>query len=264
MTGVPKVGARFEILNSVDSTNNYAMGQVRAGLAGHGDVFLAFEQTQGKGQRGKKWLAEPGKNLLLTIVLTPKTLKLSEPFLLSAAVALACYDLFKIHSGAEGLRIKWPNDLYWQDRKAGGVLIENLWGAAGNTSARDPEQEPWKGAVVGIGMNINQLNFPDELTNPVSLRQITPATEELDLLEIARSLCQCLQHRLDQLADTSADLLIKDYNTVLYKKGELITLRKGDQTWRTLLKSVDQQGVLHTGIDQETCFTWGEAEWIIE
>lgn len=264
MTGVQKVGAHFEILDSVDSTNNYAMGQVRSGLAGHGDVFFAFEQTQGKGQRGKQWVAEPGKNLLLTIVLSPKTLKVREPFLLSATVALACYDLFKIYSGAEDLRIKWPNDLYWQDRKAGGILIENLWSAAGQTSAGDPEQEPWRWAVVGIGLNINQLSFPDELTNPVSLRQITGKPEEQDLLELARSLCNCLQLRMDQITCSPADLLIKDYNTVLYKKGESITLRKGDQTWNTLLNGVDHQGVLHTGNGQETCFTWGEVEWIFD
>ena len=120
----PPIGQPFIILPSVDSTNNYAMAQSRAGLAMHGTAYLAMEQTNGKGQRGKSWTSKPGENIMLSVVLEPKGLTIGNQFILSASVALACYDFLKKYTDPEMTRIKWPNDLYWQDRKAGGVLVE--------------------------------------------------------------------------------------------------------------------------------------------
>src|SRR3954470_11214345 len=83
----------FKILDKVDSTNNYAMAQVHAGLAKHGMACFAREQAAGKGQRGRQWDSEPGKNIALSLVLQPDLLKISQGFYLSATVALACYEL---------------------------------------------------------------------------------------------------------------------------------------------------------------------------
>ena len=137
-------GSFFTILDTVDSTNNYAMARIDDGLAKHGMVWFANEQTAGKGQRGKEWASEKGKNIAMSLVLSPEQLKLTSQFHLSAAVALACFEFLSGYIDGEA-KIKWPNDLFWRDRKAGGILIENKL-----------QGKTWKWAVVGIGININQ------------------------------------------------------------------------------------------------------------
>lgn len=102
------------------------MAQVRQGLAGHGTAYFALEQTAGKGQRGKQWITEPRQNIMVSIVTRPGGTYDTAPFAFSASIALACYDFFKKYGSDDDTRIKWPNDLYWQDRKAGGVLVESL------------------------------------------------------------------------------------------------------------------------------------------
>src|SRR5688572_28039074 len=100
------IGDNFFVLNSVESTNNYAMARVHAGLAVHGDAYFAHEQTAGKGQRGKSWLAKPGENITMSVVLNTEVLMSSQQFLLSASVALACYDLLTNKLG-DDVKIKW-------------------------------------------------------------------------------------------------------------------------------------------------------------
>ncbi len=148
-------------LESVDSTNNYAMARIHEGLALDGMVYLARHQWAGKGQRGKTWISEPGQNLMMSLVIKPSPLKLTQQFLFSAAIALAILDLAKGFQN-KNWKIKWPNDIYWSDRKAGGLLIESV--VTGQT---------WDWAVVGIGMNLNQTSFPVEIPNAISLNQIT-------------------------------------------------------------------------------------------
>lgn len=168
------------------------MANVHAGLAKHGNIWLALEQTAGKGQRGKLWESAPGENIIFTAVLEPNFLPLTSQILLSIAVALACYDLFSRYAGEE-TRLKKPNDLYWRDRKAGGILIENVIKA-----------QRWTHAVVGIGININQTVFSPELPNPVSLKQITGKT--FDPLCLSKELCDFLEKRYRQLELNAASI----------------------------------------------------------
>ena len=165
----------FMILTSVDSTNNYAMASIRDGIAKHGYACFSYEQTHGKGRRGKVWRTEKGKNIILSIVVNTSFLTVYQQFYLSAAVSLGCIDLFKKYAGDE-TKIKWPNDIFWNDRKAGGILIENV--IKGNV---------WQWSVIGIGININQTEFNlDTVFKPVSLKQIT--WKDFDVIELAKEL----------------------------------------------------------------------------
>ena len=119
------IGQPFIIIPKVDSSNNYAMAQAQSGGAEHGTVYFACEQSAGKGQRGKTWISRPNENVIISAIIQPDSLLLDHQFQLSVAMALACYDFFKTFASEEFTRIKWPNDLYWQDRKAGGILIES-------------------------------------------------------------------------------------------------------------------------------------------
>ena len=266
LSTIPPLGQPFTVLPVVDSTNNYAMAQVQAGKAGHGSVFMALEQTSGKGQRGKQWLTASGENIAMSIVVDPYPLNITQQQLLSFAVALACYDLFKKYAGEENTRIKWPNDLYWQDRKAGGILIESIIGAnsveKGNEEGEsDKTESRWKWAIIGVGININQGIFPETLVNPVSLKQITG--KNWDPLELARELCKLLDIRFRWVVQQPASQIIKEYNSSLYKLDQSVRLRKDNIVFSTILTGVTETGQLVTRDAIERTFDFGEVEWVI-
>lgn len=242
------VGQPFIILPSVDSTNNYAMGQVQQGLAGHGTAYFAHEQTAGKGQRGKRWLTRPHENIMLSMVIQPSLASAANTFLLSAAVALACYDFYKNYAGEE-TRIKWPNDLYWRDRKAGGILIEN--------SFRGSE---WLFAIAGVGINVNQATFDTSLPNPVSLRQITG--NQYDVVELAGELCRAVEWRYQMLA-TGGQVLLQQYQQAMYKLNETVKLKKENRVFETTILGVSPFGRLITYDSLEQEYDFGEVEWVI-
>jgi BirA family biotin operon repressor/biotin-[acetyl-CoA-carboxylase] ligase len=243
------IGHAFIELGSVDSTNNYAMAQAAAGSAGHGTLYFARDQWAGKGTRGRTWSSKPGENIILSAVIEPVALVSSQAFTLSACAALACHDLFSHYAGTEATRIKWPNDLYWGDRKAGGILIENSF-----------RGDRWAFAIVGIGININQTDFPGTARNPVSLRQITG--QSYDVVQLARELGTCLDRRYLELA-TGIHSLVARYNTLLYRLGQEIRLRKDNIAFDTVVTGVSAQGHLLTKDVLEREFSFGEVEWVI-
>jgi BirA family biotin operon repressor/biotin-[acetyl-CoA-carboxylase] ligase len=246
----PSIGSDFIELQSVDSTNNYAMAKVHAGLALHGTAYFAHEQTAGKGQRGKTWNTTPGENIIMSIVVEPQFLLPIQQFFLSAAIAVSCYD-FLTNFFPDDWSIKWPNDLYWRDRKAGGILIESI--CKGND---------WLFAIVGIGINVNQVQFPDNIKNPVSLKQISGKTMKAD--ELAKELCDFIEKRYNELKNQGADQVLRRYNQLLYKRNQAVRLKKGNIIFETTIKEVTSQGHLLTFDTIDRSFGFGEVEWIIE
>jgi BirA family biotin operon repressor/biotin-[acetyl-CoA-carboxylase] ligase len=237
----------FNILDTVDSTNNYAMAKVHAGMATHGMAWFAKEQTSGKGQRGRHWNSEKGKNIAISLVLEPGLLQIADQFQLSAAVAITCFEFFSTYAGEE-TTIKWPNDLFWRDRKAGGILIENVL-----------QGKTWKWAVVGIGININQEEFDKEIQNPVSLKQITG--KNFDNITMAKELYAMLMKNLGELK--SAYKILDQYNEHLYKINKPVTLKKDGVKFDTVIKEVSAAGRLITVDAIEREFDFGEVEWVL-
>ncbi len=225
------------------------MAKVHAGLASHGMAWFAKEQTAGKGQRGKSWVSESGKNIAMSIVLQPEWLNISEQFYLNAAMAVGCFNFLKEYAGSE-TQIKWPNDLYWRDRKAGGILIENIF-----------QGTLWKVSIVGIGININQVTFNDTLKNPVSLKQITG--KDYDCEELAKELCSNLTEITEQIRHSSFKQTIAAYNNHLFKRNEKVRLKKGNMVFETVVKGVSAQGRLQTADSTEREFEFGEVEWLL-
>lgn len=177
-----------------------------------GAVVITPSQGQGRGQRGTVWTSEPGKNLTLSILLKPAFLRPDEQFNLSKALALGvvefvigCLSPFDGSKG-EDARIKWPNDIYIGKRKVAGILIENT--VNGNSLSH---------SIVGIGMNVNQEEFPDELPNPTSLKQA--AGKEFDLESCFEVLCSAIERRYLQLRNQPKEI-DSDYLKVLYRMGE--------------------------------------------
>lgn len=240
----PLIGQPFIVLPSIDSSNNYAMAQVHDGLAKHGHTFFTLEQTAGKGQRGKQWNALPGMNILMSVVIEPKRITIKNMFHLSALVSLACYDFIKKYAG-DSVTIKWPNDIYWNDRKAGGILIENVLRGSN-----------WMFAIAGIGININQLEFGPGSPNAVSLHQITGHT--IAVIDSAMELCVMMEKRCKH----PQSQLLADYNDVLYKKDQPVKLKKGNIVFESIIKAVNEEGMLLTQDAIERTFQFGEIQWL--
>lgn len=242
------IGQPFMELTVVESTNIYAMERLQANLAGHGAAFFAHHQTAGKGQRGKTWSDEPNTNIAMSVIVDCSFLSIAQPFPLSVMVAVACHDLFNKYATDETF-IKWPNDIYWRDRKAGGILIE--------TQVRGGQ---WLGAVVGIGININQTAFPEILKNPVSLRQITG--KEYDTVAVAKELCECLERRYVQLRNGEFENLLGYYNSLLFKRGEKVRLKSNSAAFYCKIDCVSIEGELVVIDGPKESFRFGEVEWI--
>jgi BirA family biotin operon repressor/biotin-[acetyl-CoA-carboxylase] ligase len=242
------IGIPFIELLQVKSTNNYATGLIHAGMAQHGVAVFAHHQTAGKGQRNKQWQGEANKNIALSIIIKPACLTLSQSFLFSMAVAVATHRFLLNYIGEE-TKIKWPNDIYWQDRKAAGILIENI-----------VQGEDWKWSVTGIGININQTIFDNSKFKAVSLKQITG--KEFKPILLAKELCGFLERSFTELQNSPTDILIR-YKKNLYKLNEAILLKKGSRTFTAFVKEVTTSGQLVVQSAIEEVFDVGEVEWVL-
>ncbi len=144
-----KIGEEIIDLREIDSTNNYAMRLINQGIASHGLIVKADYQTNGKGQHGNVWTSEQGKNLLLSVILDTQEFPLEDQFILNACFCNAVASLLMEHYEIKDVRIKWPNDVFVGNRKIAGLLMENVLRGS-----------LWQYAIVGIGININQVQFP--------------------------------------------------------------------------------------------------------
>jgi BirA family biotin operon repressor/biotin-[acetyl-CoA-carboxylase] ligase len=248
LSALNPIGKPFIELLIVESTNNYAMGLARAGMAQHGTVVFTHEQTKGKGQRNKQWASQAGQNIAISVVIKHSKLLLSEMFFLSRTVALSVHQLFANYV-SDDVKIKWPNDIYWRDRKAAGILIENVW-----------QGNEWKFAVAGIGINVNQTDFGDLSSRVVSLKQITG--KDFKPLILAKELCEILNEKYQLLlADPSA--IVDQYKFHLYKLNEQIRLKKSNRIFEAQFKDVNNDGQMVVQHVMEEKFDVGEVEWII-
>ena len=183
------IGVPLIELSTIDSTNIYAMAQIKAGLAKSGSCFRADFQTHGKGQHERVWESAKGQNIICSYILELKNLDALKKWTptdqmgFSTTIALGARAFFAAFAGSE-TKIKKPNDIYFRDRKAGGILIENL--------VRGKE---WTWAVIGIGMNINQTAFSSAAvnsvsSNPISLQEIT--NQSWDVKKMQQHLSEAL------------------------------------------------------------------------
>ena len=170
-----------------------------------GAVLVTDNQTHGRGVAGNSWESEPGANLCFSVILYPVSVKASRQFFLSKAIALAVYDFLSYFVPA-GVSVKWPNDVYVDDRKITGILIENFVGGDYLTKT-----------IAGIGVNINQERFLGNAPNPVSLRQITGKTYSLD--SCLKALHAHIANRYRMITKDERQLNL-DYLQHLYRFGK--------------------------------------------
>ena len=217
-----------------------------------GDIILAERQTAGRGQRGHTWESREGENLTFSLLLEPQFLPPSEQFLISECVALGVCDAL-MHYGIEA-QIKWTNDIYIGDRKLAGILIEHK--LQGSALAR---------TVAGIGLNVNQKAFSDDLPNPISMAQATG--REFDREEVLQTVATSLMARYEQLREGGANELQADYHQRLYRLGQehCYALPDGSR-FRGIIRGVEPTGALR--IENERgellSFLFKEVEFVIQ
>ena len=153
------IGDQVIWLEEVNSTNSHAAIMARKQVP-EGVVIAARYQTEGKGQRGNSWESEEGKNLTFSVLLYPTFLPVRDQFLLSKLTTLAICDTLSPY--IQGVSVKWPNDIYVDDCKIAGILIENSF----SSHLLDT-------SIIGIGLNVNQKIFADDIPNPTSLAILT-------------------------------------------------------------------------------------------
>jgi BirA family biotin operon repressor/biotin-[acetyl-CoA-carboxylase] ligase len=239
----------FHTLEQVDSTNNYAMAQIHDGFAKHGMAWFALNQTTGKGQRGKNWESEPGENIVLSVAVVPPASFQQMPFLFNALISLT------IRSWMEGIvnenvKIKWPNDMFIRDRKAGGVLIENIYRGSS-----------WNWSVIGVGINVNQTAFVTQNIQPTSFSLLTE--KRFDAEALAKSLHQKITEALDTADKLHPDDILKTYNMCLFKCGEPVVLIHQNKTFKATILGVNKEGILFTQDTELRNFRFGEVEWVM-
>ncbi|MBS1773293.1 MAG: biotin--[acetyl-CoA-carboxylase] ligase [Bacteroidetes bacterium] len=235
-------------LDSIDSTNNYAMGLIDADTAQPGLTVTAKEQTRGKGQRGRTWIASQGESLLMSIIIAPLQ-AIDSQFLFNVMATVGIADVLQELQEGWDVRIKWPNDIIINDKKAGGVLIENVIRGSN-----------WAYSIVGIGINVLQPTMPRELPYAGSLRMLSGGA----VFDI-----QKLTHRLRERIltnvynTTAADEMVKQYNDYLYRKGLYQQFDNGKIEWSARIESVkaDGQLVVTDEYGRQQLYTHGVENW---
>ena len=196
-------------LQRIPSTNDYLKEALsKSTPLPEGTVIMAVDQHDGRGQKGTVWQSEPGKNLTISLLLTPTFLDPKQQFALTAAISLAVARWLESLTHVS-VKIKWPNDIYIGDRKIGGILIENIL-----------KGKSWKSAVIGIGININQTIFPAGIQyQATSVKQILH--KDCQVSELLPDLCKHIEQEYIALKSGRFDTTLADYKQKLYRLNEL-------------------------------------------
>lgn len=237
-------------LEETISTNTYAKQLIEESKPMEGTVIIAKNQTKGKGQQGKVWDSEAGKNLTCSYIFYPVFLSADKHFYLNMVVSLAVKELCE-HYLEDEVRVKWPNDVYYGNKKMAGILIENsISGSSVITS------------VIGIGININQTEFNDTLPNPGSLKMFTGNDTEIE--EALNLLNIYLEKYYLQLRNRHFHFLQRAYTEALFKYNQTATFKKGDKLFKGEITGIARDGKLIIYSNQkELRFNMQEIQFVI-
>jgi BirA family transcriptional regulator, biotin operon repressor / biotin---[acetyl-CoA-carboxylase] ligase len=234
-------------LEYTDSTNNYAMQLINDDKAQQGMTIVARSQGKGKGQRGRVWIDEPDQSLLMSIIVTPKR-PISEQFVFSAAVAVAIANVLQKFLPDSRISIKWPNDIIINDKKAGGVLIENVLRGS-----------DWTHSIIGLGLNIEQVNFPPHLPNAISLKM----AEDKDY-DHGQLRDRIREHILSSvLYPVAASRTMEYYNEFLFKRNFSQKFSDKNGEWNAIIICTRQDGSLELLHDNGEVIRYqhGQIKW---
>ncbi len=226
-------------LDSTDSTNAYLKNLILTKKSiSESNILIdipefytvrAGFQSNGRGQKENVWHSEPNKNILLSTLLYPSFLAENQ-FDVNIAICLGLIDFCKKIISPEGFSIKWPNDIYYLDQKIGGILIEHT--ISGNSIVY---------SVVGIGLNINQISFPDSVPNPISALMIKNNNYNIDYC--VRELLSCLISRYEMIS-SEINSMKEEYKSYLFRMDTPSTFIHDNREIIASIVDVNKYGLL--------------------
>lgn len=220
---------RFERL---DSTNKKARELQKEKDLPEGSIIICHEQYAGRGYAASNWESEAGMNITATWVLKPIFLKADKQFAITKAVSVAVNETVKnLYNGNLPVTIKWPNDIYVDDKKIAGILVEN------NIMGNDI-----KDCFAGIGLNVNQVIFSSDAPNPVSLKLLTGKGVDTDIC--LNVLAENLQKYYHQVREYGPDTLNAKYRNSLYRLGKLSEFISNGRNFQGTIMGTDYYGRL--------------------
>ena len=237
-------------LEETDSTNNYIKQLLSKQEIEECSVVIAEKQTSGRGQRGNSWESEPGKNLTFSIVLYPHHIPASRQFALSQIISLGIIDI--LQKFGPGFSIKWPNDIYWNEKKLVGILIENeLTGHTFNT------------AIVGIGINVNQEFFLSTAPNPISLKQITG--KDIDRHTLLSDILNAIIKRYYHYEENNDKTLNDNYMKFLFRNNGTYFFKTDNERFKASIKGIENDGhlILETENGEERKYAFKEVSYVL-
>jgi BirA family biotin operon repressor/biotin-[acetyl-CoA-carboxylase] ligase len=238
-------------ISETNSTNNYLQSLCSKQKVEELTVVVADFQTSGRGQRGNSWESDSGKNLLFSIVIFPEFLEARRQFLISQIISLAIKE--ELDTYTTDISIKWPNDIYWKEKKICGILIEN------DLMGRNISQ-----SIAGIGININQETFHSFAPNPVSLRQITG--KEFDLFEILKNIVLRIQSYYSLLKKGNTESIVCQYEMSLFRKEGMHRFKDTNGEFLARIICVEPEGrlILEDEILNKRGYMFKEVEYLLK
>ena len=245
------VGQNLIRLSEVDSTNNFLKEMVsNSEPLPEGTVIMADYQFAGRGQQENTWYTEPGMNLTFSMYLCPSFLQIKDQFMLNMAVSIGIREALRGFLGPM-LKVKWPNDLYYNQQKIGGILIENILSGAS-----------FKASIIGIGINVNQLIFDPALLNrATSVYKILQ--RDVNLLELLKEICSHVECQNLKLKSGSFNFLEDNYLKGLYGFNENRLYQYENRIFEGVITAIAPGGLLvirSNGIEKQ--YNFKEVEFL--
>ena len=237
-------------LEQIDSTNAYLQRQ-QSEADIRNWVVSANEQTAGKGMGSNGWESEVGKNLTFSLALNVSFLPAERQFLLSEAVALGLIQALDDLLPAEKLHIKWPNDIFFDNHKLAGILI--------NSTIKANRMDV---SIIGIGLNVNQIQFKDWPTHPISLKQITG--KEYDLQPLLEKIAESIYNKVEILK-TNPTAIEEAYLQRLYRYRTWAEYEVNGKVMRLFITGIDAFGqlMLIDETNKSYCFDIKEIRFLL-
>jgi len=235
--------------NRLSSTNDEAKRLLLKNKISDFTIITTEEQTKGRGQRNNSWHSNKSENLLFSIISFPNKINAVNQFYLSKIISIGIIDY--LNTKAKGFKIKWPNDIYYKDKKICGILIENT--VSGSFI---------KNSIAGIGLNINQKQFPDFLPDAISLSIVTKKT-----YHIQKELNLLLTHifkNYNNLKSENFDTVDKKFHNSLYKINEIADFKDVKGKFKGIIIGTMPDGklIIQTSAGESRYYDFKEVEFI--
>ena len=239
----------FKIYDTLDSTNKEAQRLLAQGAGINGLTLFARHQTDGRGQLSRIWISGPGSHVAMSIIYMPERLPISALPTLSMKISLGIVNALTSIDQTILPLIKWPNDIYASGKKLCGILIENAL-SGGKVQH----------SIIGIGMNVNEQEFPSTITNAISLYQLTGsqyAPQQVALI--------IREHVMTMLEDDT-DEWKSDYDQFVFGKGKQATFLSNDESFEAEVMGVSMQGhlILKNSDDELKHYASHEVKWVVK